>query len=97
MSTRFQYWNCRYFLLQKKYCGDFHLLSLAVSAVPIREEGHKFAGYLAVVAILVSLPAFVSLYLHIRRTNLGHLLFQPFLAMFVGFFGVMLNSLIDMN
>jgi len=73
----------------------FLLLTIEVMAIPIREEGQKFAAYLTVIAILITLPAFISLYLHVRKTNLGHLLFQPFLAMFLGFFGIMLNSIID--
>jgi len=73
----------------------FLITILDVLAVPVREGSHKIAAYLTIIAIMISIPAFVSLYLHIRRTNLGHLLFQPFLAMFIGFFGIMLNSLID--
>ncbi len=73
------------------------LFSMAGSAaaLPLREEGQKFAAYLTVIAIMISLPAFISLYFNIRKTNLGQLLFQPLLAMFIGFFGIMLNSLVD--
>jgi hypothetical protein len=73
----------------------FISLTLNVFASPILVEGQKFAAYLTIIAIMVSLPAFISLYLHIRKTNLGNVLFQPFLAMFIGFFGIMLNSIID--
>jgi tellurite resistance protein TehA-like permease len=59
------------------------------------ESGQKLAAVLSVFSILISLPAFVSLYIHVRRTNLGKILFQPLLAMFVGFFGLMLNSIIQ--
>jgi hypothetical protein len=73
----------------------FFTFALNVFASPIRTEGQKIAAYLTIIAIMVSLPAFVSLYLHIRKTNLGNVLFQPFLAMFIGFFGIMLNSILD--
>jgi hypothetical protein len=59
------------------------------------ESGQKFAVVLTLVSIMISLPAFVSLYIHIKKTNLGKVLFQPLLAMFIGFFGIMLNSLIQ--
>jgi hypothetical protein len=72
------------------------LLSVAAaSAESVPMQSQKLAGYLTIAAILVSLPAFITLYLNIRKTNLGHLLFQPFLAIFIGFFGIMLNSVID--
>jgi len=82
---------------KKVLAFTFMLISLvhAAYAVPIREEGQKFAAFMTIAAILVSLPAFISLYLHLRKTNLGRLLYQPFLAMFIGFFGIMLNSIVD--
>jgi hypothetical protein len=71
------------------------VLSASAAAVPMGAESQRIAGYLSMAALLVSLPAFISLYLHIRKTNLGKVLMQPFLAMFIGFFGIMLNSIID--
>ncbi len=72
----------------------FLVFSQGAMAAPLGEQGHWFASFLTIAAILVTLPAFVSLYLHMRRTNLGNMLFQPFLAMFIGFIGIMLNSII---
>jgi hypothetical protein len=68
----------------------------SAAAFSVVQNGTKIAGILAVVSIMVSLPAFVSLYIHIRKTNLGKLLLQPLIAMFIGFFGIMLNSIIDL-
>ncbi len=72
----------------------FLALAEGVLAAPLRDQGQWIASFLTISAILVSLPAFVSLYLHIRKTNLGNLVFQPLLAMFIGFIGIMLNSLV---
>jgi hypothetical protein len=68
----------------------------SAAAFSIIQNGTQIAGVLAVISIMVSLPAFVSLYIHIRKTNLGKLLLQPLIAMFIGFFGIMLNSIIDL-
>ena len=76
------------------------ILFAAILAVPfavaqLNPEGQKYAAYMTIAAILISLPAFISLYVHTRKTNLGRLLLQPFIAMFIGFFGIMLNSVLD--
>jgi hypothetical protein len=74
----------------------FFLVPLVtIAAAAPTDWGYKLAGYLSIAAIVVSLPIFVTLYLHIRKTNMGHILFQPLLAIFVGFFGVLLNSILD--
>ncbi|MEM4267775.1 MAG: hypothetical protein QXK37_02995 [Candidatus Woesearchaeota archaeon] len=77
------------------YVVVLSVLSDRCFALSFIQDGPKFAAIMSVTAILVSLPAFFSIYINIRKTHLGNVLFQPLLAMFVGFFGIMLNSLIE--
>lgn len=52
--------------------------------------------YMGIASLLITLPAFIALYIHLQKTNLGKTLIQPMLAMFIGFFGIMLNSIIEL-
>lgn len=52
--------------------------------------------YMGIGNVLITLPVFIALYIHLQKTNLGKTLLQPMLAMFVGFFGIMLNSIIEL-
>lgn len=70
-------------------------LSTSVHAVPLKAEGQKFASYLTIIALLVTLPAFITLYIQMRKTNMGKALIQPMLAMILGFIAIMLNSFLD--
>jgi len=81
--------------MKKKVVALFLLLLPIAQAAPMKEEGFKLATYLTIFAVLITLPAFISLYINVRRTNLGHVLIQPFLAMFIGFMGIFINSLLD--
>jgi len=91
----FKYINPHNLAMIKKAVILLLLIVPLVSAAPLKEEGFKLASYMTVFAALITLPAFVSLYFHVRKTNLGHVLIQPFLAMFIGFMGVLINSLLD--
>jgi len=51
---------------------------------------------MGIASLLITLPAFIALYIHLQKTNLGKTLIQPMLAMFIGFFGIMLNSIIEL-
>jgi len=70
------------------------LLLRNASASEFIVESAKFGAYLTVIALMVSLPAFISIYINIRKTKLGRLLRQPLLAMFIGFFAIMINGII---
>ena len=75
------------------------IIILSVLFLALAESASAYGNavpYIGIITMLITFPAFVALYIHLQQTNLGKTLMQPMLAMFVGYFGLMLNSSIDL-